>query len=136
MRKYLPGFLLFFLSLSAHGEVKNLSNNELKQLISQGVPVIDIRRPDEWKQTGIVKGSHLLTFFDAQGRYDLNSWMAKFQKIAGPDDPFILICRTGNRTGQISKFLDKRLRFSKVAHVEKGITHWISSGEPTVSPGI
>ncbi|MCW9013946.1 MAG: rhodanese-like domain-containing protein [Gammaproteobacteria bacterium] len=136
MRKFFLGAFLFALTLPSQADVKNLSNAEFKQMMTQGVPIIDIRLPEEWQQTGIVEGSHLLTFFDKRGRYNLDKWMAEFEKIAGPDEPFILICRSGNRTGQVSQFLDSRLRFSKVAHVAKGINNWISAGEPTVKPGI
>lgn len=124
------------MSAVVQAEVENIDNTELKALLAAGIPVIDIRRPEEWRQTGVVKGSHLLTFFDKKGNYDLRTWMDEFSKIAGPDDQFVLICRTGNRTGTISKFLDQKLKYRKVSHVNKGITHWIKKGNPTVSPGI
>ena len=136
MHKFVVTIFLFLLALPLQAEVKNLTNEELKQLIAEGVPVIDIRRPEEWKETGIVQGSHLITFFDKNGRYNLNKWMAEFDKIAGPNDPFILICRSGNRTGQISQFLHSRLQYQKVNHVARGIKHWIAAGEPTVKPSI
>ena len=130
--------IIFTLLLSAplYAQVSNVDNDELEQLMAQGVPVIDVRRPEEWTQTGVVEGSHLLTFFDKQGRYDVNKWMAEFSRIAGPDDPVVLICRTGNRTGTISKFLDQQLSYKKVSNVTKGITHWISQGKATVKPAI
>lgn len=136
MRKlltFLP-FILFFLPLKA--EVINIDNVELKRLIEAGVPIIDVRRPEEWRQTGVVQGSHLMTFFDSKGNYDLAAWMDKLSKITGPDDPFILICRTGNRTGTISRFLDKKLAYHKVHNVTKGITDWISEGNTTVPPNL
>lgn len=136
MHKLVLTIILFSLSLNLQAEVKNLNNAELKQLIAQGVPVIDVRLPEEWKQTGIVENSHLLTFFDKNGRYNMNEWLAALEKITSPNDPFILICRSGNRTGQISHFLDTRLNFKKVAHVAKGINSWIAAGEPTVKPDI
>ena len=43
----------------------NVDNAQLKTLIAQGVPVYDIRRPEEWRQTGVVEGSRTLTFVDA-----------------------------------------------------------------------
>lgn len=131
-------FLVIFLWAfsSSHAQVSNIDNAELKQLIAQGVPVIDVRRPEEWKQTGVVEGSHLLTFFDKKGKYDVNKWMTEFSKIAGQNDDFVLICRTGNRTGTISKFLDGKLNYQKVSNVTKGITQWIRHGNPVVKPVI
>jgi len=133
----LAGVILgLLLAAPLYAQVSNINNNELQQLIAQGVPVIDVRRSEEWAQTGVVEGSHLLTFFDKQGGYDLNKWMAEFSRLAGQDDSFVLICRTGNRTGTISKFLDQKLNYHKVNNVSKGITHWIKQGNPTVKPAI
>lgn len=136
MTRLMSVIVTFLIAFPVHAQVSNIDNMELQQLISEGVPVIDVRRPEEWKQTGVVEGSHLLTFFDKNGRYDVNKWMADFSRIAGPDDPVVLICRTGNRTGTISRFLDQRLNYNKVSNVTKGITHWIKQGNPTVNPAM
>jgi len=130
--------LLFILLASGtlRAGVSNIDNDELMRLIAQGVPVIDVRRPEEWAQTGVVEGSHLLTFFDKQGHYDLDKWMAELSRIAGPGDPFVLICRTGNRTRTISRFLDQKLNYHRVNNVSRGITHWIRQGHTTVNPHI
>jgi len=136
MRKLLFILLWSVAVLPAWAEVKNIDNEELKALMAQGVPVIDIRRPEEWRQTGVVEGSHLNTFFDARGRYDVEAWLKKLAPIAGRDDPFILICRTGNRTGIVSRFLDRKLGYHKVYNVEKGITDWIRKGNPVVKPSL
>ena len=62
--------LLVLIPLSACGETPytNIDNQQLRTLQAQGIPVYDIRRADEWKQTGIVEGSHKLTFVDDNGR--------------------------------------------------------------------
>ena len=121
-----------FLALPAAAEVTNINNAELEKLMAQGIPVIDIRRAEEWQQTGVIKGSHLMTFFDKKGNYDVAAWLEKLAPIAGKDQPFILICRTGNRTGVVSNFLDKKLGYTKVYNVKKGITDWIKNGKPVV----
>ena len=56
--------LLFCLALPTHADVEDIGNEELKFFISQGTPVVDIREEFEWRETGIVPKSHLLTFFD------------------------------------------------------------------------
>jgi rhodanese-related sulfurtransferase len=91
-----------------------------------------VRTAGEWKQTGVIKGSHLLTFFDEQGRVDVNAWMAAFSKIAGPNDPVVLVCRSGNRTGQITQFLDQKAGYKKVSHLSRGINQWLANGKPVV----
>lgn len=136
MRKFLSIVLISLFSLPLRAEVINIDNAEMRQLLEQGVPIIDVRRPEEWRQTGVVKGSHLITFFDRKGNYDINGWMASLSKIAGPDDPFILICRTGNRTGTISRFLGQKLAYHQVHNVTRGITDWIAKGNAIVKPNL
>ena len=53
-----------------HADVIQIDSAELQRLRAEGVSVIDVRRPEEWSKTGVIEGSHLLTFFDAEGRYD------------------------------------------------------------------
>lgn len=106
----------------------DLSNDDLKAKLAAGVPVIDIRRPDEWKQTGVLKGSHLITFFDKNGKVN-PGFGAELQKIvANPNDEVVFICRTGNRSSVLSKYLAEKAGFTNVGNVEKGITDWIKAG--------
>jgi rhodanese-related sulfurtransferase len=126
--------LLIFLPFVGRCEVTNLTNEQLQQWIARGVPVVDIRTPAEWKETGVIKGSHLLTFFDESGRANVDAWMAQFSKIAGPGDAVVLVCRSGNRTGQVTRFLDQNAGYRKIAHLQKGISIWIAAGNPVVRP--
>ncbi len=126
--------LLLFAAAPLRAEVHNIDDRQLAELIARGVPLVDIRRPDEWRQTGVIKGSHLLTFFDAKGRYDINAWLRRFRRIAGKDDPVILICRTGHRSAVVSHFLDEKVGYRKVYNVTRGITDWIRKGHPVVAP--
>ena len=141
MQKYgLSTFLFGFCLLASHSlsaEVSHVNNQELAQLIKDGVPVIDIRRAEEWQQTGVVEGSHLLTFFDKRGGYNFPKWMEAFSQIVPDrDTPFVLICRTGNRTNILSQALDKQLGYVKTYNVKKGITHWKAEKLPVVAPEI
>lgn len=120
--------LLLFLALPLRAELVDVPPAELQAMLDQGVPLVDVRTAPEWKQTGVVKGSHLMTFFDERGRYDVEKWMAEFSKVASPDDPVILICRSGNRTGQIGRFLDQKMGYRKVYHVAGGIKAWLRDG--------
>jgi rhodanese-related sulfurtransferase len=120
-------------STNLQAEVGNLSNEHLKKMQEQNVPIIDIRRPDEWRSTGVISGSYLLTFFDAKGNYNLNQWLAELNDIAGKDKPFILVCRSGNRTGQVAHFLNKKLGYTRVYHLKDGIKNWIKTGDKVVT---
>lgn len=122
--------LLF--SFAARAEVVDIDNAELARLAAAGVPVIDIRTRPEWEQTGIVPGSHLLTFFDERGKADPAAWLARAQTIAKPGEPLIVICRSGNRTKAVSQFLSQRVGYAKVYNVRNGIVAWTKEGRPVV----
>jgi rhodanese-related sulfurtransferase len=118
----------------AGAEVVHVSSSELAALLAEGVPVVDVRQPEEWRQTGVVEGSHLLTFFDSRGRYDARAWLRELSSVADQETPVILICRTGNRTRMIADFLDRQVGYRKVYNVSQGIVRWINDGRPTVAP--
>jgi len=120
-------FLLFALSSCSEPPYNNLDNAQLKSLMEQGVPVYDIRRKDEWKQTGVIEGSQLLTFVDGGGRV-LPDFLTRFTRVVGKDDPVILICRTGNRSGTLARHLVEQMGYTHVYNVRNGITHWIGDG--------
>jgi len=114
--------------------LKDLDNDQLATMKAGGVPVIDIRRPAEGELTGVIEGSCLLPFFDERNNYDLDAWLAAFDKIADRDKPFILVCRHGVRTSHLGRYLDGRPDFSHVCHLRNGIAGWIEEGRPVVPP--
>ena len=115
-------------------EVTLVDNPALERLMQRGVPVIDIRTPEEWRETGVIEGSHLLTFFDAKGRYDARAWLSELAAIAGRDNAFALICDSGGRSGVVSQALDGQLGYRYVFDVPGGISQWIAENRPTVDP--
>lgn len=131
----LRNFALFLLLLPlcayAATPYTNIDNQQLKSLQATGIPVYDIRRTEEWAQTGIVEGSHRLTFVDEKGRV-MPDFVTKFTQAVGKNDPVILICRTGNRTDVLSHALVEQLGYTHVYNVKNGITRWISEGLPVV----
>ena len=118
----------------AFSDVIEIGNIELKSLLQKKIPLIDIRRKDEWKSTGIVENSILMTFFDKNGKANTNEWLKELNKIANKNDPVILICRTGRRTGIISKFLSEKVGYNLIYDVTDGITDWIKKGNTVVNP--
>ena len=118
----------------AFSDVIEIGNIELKSLLQKNIPLIDIRRKDEWKSTGIVENSILMTFFDKNGKANTNEWLKELNKIANKNDPVILICRTGRRTGIISKFLSEKVGYRLIYDVTDGITDWIKTGNTAVNP--
>ena len=69
-------FLIF--SAQANADVQLADNDKIISLMKQGVPLIDIRTYSEWQNTGIIKNSKLLTFFDNDGKSDVESWINKW----------------------------------------------------------
>jgi len=100
--------------------------------LNSGIPIVDIRTPSEWKQTGIVKGSITIMFFDEKGAYDVNAFLAELNQKVDTKKPFALICRTGSRTKQISDFLSKELNYD-VVNFKGGIYYMKRNNIPTVA---
>lgn len=107
-------------------EVINIDNAELARLVAKGVPVIDIRTAGEWKSTGVIPGSKLLTFFDEKGNANSAQWLASAKGLATPDQPVILICRSGNRTRAATQFLSEQAGYKTVYNVSSGVNGWLS----------
>ncbi len=110
----------------------NIDNATLKQKLADGVKIVDIRRPEEWAQTGVVEGSIRLTAFDRRGF--VRSFPQQLAELVKPEEEFMLICRTGNRTSMIANFLASRGGYQQVLNVENGITSWIQQGGAVVKP--
>ena len=98
-------------------------------MLEQNTPVYDVRRPEEWRQTGVIEGSQLLTFVDGRGRLK-PGFLARFTSAVAKDEPVILICRTGSRTNALARHLVEEMGFTKVYNVRNGISQWMSDGLP------
>jgi rhodanese-related sulfurtransferase len=130
MLRRLFGVLLLALTLGGCAEppYTNVDNAGLKALLAQGVPLYDIRRPEEWRQTRVVAGSRTLTYVDASGRIN-PEFLPRFMAEVGKNDPVVLICRTGNRTDALASELMER-GYTQVYNVRHGISRWIGEGNP------
>jgi rhodanese-related sulfurtransferase len=126
--------LYLLINTPAHAQVVDLDADGLLALSAVGAPVIDIRREEEWEMTGIIPGSHLLTFFDEHKRYDLEAWLAAFDRVARRDQPFVLVCRNGVRTRRLGRYLDGALGWPGVHHLRDGLRLWAESGRPLDLP--
>ncbi len=124
--------LLFDVELIDILSYTDINNEELQALLKEeGVTLVDIRRPEEWKQTGIVEGSEMITAFTKRG-VPHPDFSEKFLKRFTTDDRVIIICRTGNRTGRLAQALVRKLEWKGVYNVTKGITDWIKQGYPVI----
>ena len=132
MKKILVISILFFVNLSHAAEVSHIGNKTLQNLIEQEVPVIDVRTTSEWQETGVIKGSYLMMFFDERGQYNLDQWLEKLSTIAKKKDPVILICLIGSRSNQLANYLTKIVGYENVYNVKRGIAYWMKQNYPTV----
>ena len=94
--------------------------------------LVDVRRPDEWISTGVAEGAWLLDMRDENfGAY----LMAVLDR--NPDHQVGIICRTGNRTGNLMQILTDS-GITRVVDVTEGMqggprgTGWINTGLPVV----
>lgn len=128
--------LLFFLFLPKliFADVIKVNNEEIIELMQNGVPIVDIRTSNEWVDTGVIDDSNLLTFFDKDGKYNTDLWLSKLERLIDIDKPFILICRSGKRSGRASKYLDEQFNYEKLYDATNGMVSWINSKNKTVKP--
>ncbi len=124
-------FSVLILVACSEPPYNNVDNVGLKSMLNEGVPLYDIRRPEEWRQTGIVKGSKKLTFVDKGGRVT-PQFFAEFTQSVDKHDPVLLICRTGNRSSVLARHLVENMGYTQVYNVRDGITRWISEREQVV----
>lgn len=128
--------LICGLLLAGSVEAQEMNAPEAYEAARAGkLTIIDIRTPPEWKQTGVAQGATLINMLHPQGAAGfLNAVLAK----TGGDRtaPIALICRTGNRTSQVLKFL-KAQGFTQVSHIPEGMAGsqagpgWLARRLPT-----
>jgi rhodanese-related sulfurtransferase len=112
----------------------SIDSAALQEKLERRVKLIDIRRPEEWRETGVVEGSIQSTAFDADGKF-LPSFVEMLESTVQPDEEFAVICRTGNRTAALSNWLATRGGYKNVLNVSDGITRWLEEGRPVDRPG-
>ncbi len=76
-----------------------------KNVVNSGIKIVDIRTKAEWKQTGIIKGSKTITFFNELGAYNVPKFLKALNAFVKPGEKFALVCRTGHRSRIVARFL-------------------------------
>lgn len=109
----------------------DIDNDELEVLVGSGVVIYDVRRPDEWRHTGVIQGSRRLTFVDRHGAL-LPDFLPRFTAAVPRDQPVILICHIGGRTSALGKHLAENLGYTRIYNLRGGISSWIAAGRPVV----
>jgi len=115
----------------AAGEVMTPAEAHEKALKGE-IVLVDVRTPDEWKQTGLPASGHAITMHQ-QGP----DFVQQLDAALGGDrsKPLAVICRTGNRTGSLVAPLEKA-GYTRVINVAEGMVGgrygpgWIKTGLP------
>ena len=123
----------WLVSTLALAEIHNIDNAELLRLQEKGVPVVDIRTPEEWRETGVIKGARLMTY-SFSGGFDKAAWLKQVQQVAKPGEPVILVCRSGRRSAAVADYLESQPTKRKIYNASGGMNDWKSSGRPVVAP--
>jgi rhodanese-related sulfurtransferase len=102
-------------------------------LLQDQIRLLDIRTPEEWRETGVAQGAWPLNLYE-QGfpeRLLLARDLAEGRPVA-------LICRTGNRSGRVMNSL-RASGYSNFLDISEGMIGsgagpgWIKTGLPIVS---
>jgi rhodanese-related sulfurtransferase len=125
-------FIVLLLGLAGCGKppYTNISAAQVAEMQARGVPVYDIRLPEEWRETGVIEGSTPLTYFDARGAV-VPDFMQAFSGRIGKNDPVVIICRSGNRSAVLAESL-AALGYTRVYNAEQGMNGWRAEGRPVV----
>lgn len=80
--------------------------------------ILDVRTPDEYDE-GHIEGSIMLDFYET----DFADRLSELD----PDVPYLVYCRSGNRSGQTTQLMEG-LGFSTVYDVDGGVIAWTEAG--------
>lgn len=100
------------------------------------IRLIDIRTPEEWRETGVAEGAWPLNLYDP--RFPERLFQAR--ELAD-GRPVALICRTGNRTGRVIESL-MAAGYTDFIDVSEGMIGssagigWIKTGLPLVTADV
>lgn len=112
----------------AADDLATVTVRQAEALRRDGIRILDVRRNEEWRETGIVPGSILVTAFDAEGRLN-PAFLQSVQQQTDSTQPLMLICRSGNRSAKISTVLQEA-GYTRLYNVAGGMRAWQSEGLP------
>jgi len=127
MKKILLVLLVFCSYISA--EVINAYPDQ--KLLDSGITIIDIRTQAEWQESGLIKGAIPITFWYADGSYNLALFMKKLQEHVKKGEKFALVCHVGSRTAEVSAFLSQEYNMN-VVNLLGGMEYLKKNGYKTI----
>ncbi len=111
-------------AIAAPTKAPRVAPIDAAKLVAEGKAVlVDVREPDEWKQTGVAAPAQLLPKSDLDG--DQLVWKPFLQQLGGRE--VILYCRSGHRAGLVAAALqEKGIRAENAG----GFKDWVAAGLP------
>ena len=106
---------------------KLISSDELINLINKNAVALDIRTEEQWKETGIIKGSFQETAFSKDGKFNVYL-MDKVRALAGAESQNIeiaFISNDGETAAILANAFAEDLGFTNVFVLRGGIKAWI-----------
>ena len=92
-----------------------------------GMLLVDIRTPEEWKQTGVVEGALLVTYSTPE------TFLKAVQPQLKPGQRLGLICRSGNRTSRAAQQIAPLVQ-GIVVDIQGGMNRVLGQGYRPVKP--
>ena len=74
-----------------------------------------------------MKGSLGLTFYREDRSYDAEAFLARLKQHVKPDERVAILCRTGNRSDKVSRYLVQH-GFTSVTNIDGGVARAKESG--------
>ena len=104
---------------------------ELKERLdnNEDIYMVDLRRPGEWIETGVIQNSRLITDQKLLKDIDFGNLGEELEN----EKEVILICRSGNRSGRMTSFFRDH-RNIKAINLRGGIIAWKRNGFAVVQP--
>lgn len=123
--------ILFLSLVFALLQAEVINQPPSKALLEKHIPIVDIRTPGEWKETGLLKGSIPIMFFDTHGGYNVDRFVQKLNAKVDTKKPFAIICHTGSRTSMLAPFLSKTFGYT-VYNLKGGVNYARQLGLPFI----
>lgn len=117
--------------------VRSVGPHAVRELLAEGVPVIDVREPEEYAEAAIA-GSVLVPLGDIRSRgwAAVNEALAQADGVATGAEGVLIHCHSGARSQQAIELLASEIEadgaIPELINLDGGIVAWQAAGQETV----
>ena len=111
---------------------EKIDSKKLEKLIKENAVALDIRLDNQWKKTGVIKGSFQETAFDIDGKFNVYL-LDKIRALAGEESQgieLIFISHDGKTAEILGNAFAEDLGFTNVYVLDGGIQSLLNSNKP------